>query len=206
LAMQKKIRHFEHERLTSKKSHFVDNAGQLCFVMDGGQRGEVYHGTEVHEVLQLLDSVRKYLPRNLRALDMGMGLGGFCLPLALHAENSRRISSYEITGIDSDPDACALATEIAREFPEGAHIRYIQGDFTDKELDLTKYNLLYLYKPFIRGFNEIMNERLLQTATGTIVLTKLGLSLSSLYTGAFRTMFHPFNMPGLAPYSAHQRV
>ncbi len=85
------------------------------------------------------------LNENVKILDIGSGVGKFCLAAGYHKPNAR------IYGIEQRGKLVDYANE-ARNFLDLSNVSFNCGNFT--QLDLKHYDHFYLYNPFFENIDE----------------------------------------------------
>jgi SAM-dependent methyltransferase len=78
------------------------------------------------------------LPPTTRLIDIGSGVGKFCVLLALQAQ-------VQISGIENRPELYKISEQI-KNANALSHVHFIRGDMLDLIWD--SYDVFYLYNPF----------------------------------------------------------
>lgn len=188
-------------------AHFLFSlVGKAGFVVEDIPNNAIHIPTTTDETVELMDELRDshMVPSEIRALDLGCGLGSFVDSLSVYLDYIK-IERFRITGVDLSPSVLADAQRIA----DGRHIRNVsfeQRDFTKMTREeLGGFNFVYLYKPFNEGFFTSMEDLLPRLSPGTVLVTRLCKGVRSLSSDQFRLMLHPLYLKYNDEYTVHVR-
>jgi len=154
-------------KLTPTTKDGIPQEGHWGYFATKGPRRPRYEQTPgTHFLFQMLHSIRQYLPDKIRIADMGAGLG---LPLFAFS----LVPGFEEgVGFEFDGKLCSEAEKI-REKLGIDKIRFENKDFLScpmPEVDLSRFNVIYIFKPFLDDFEAQILERLKEAKPGTIVI------------------------------------
>ena len=123
-------------------------------------RSAAYQATPTFLLLSKLDAMK--LPREYHLADLGSGLGLACFTASLYFER--------VTGFELDPALLRAAENVRAELGI-KNVAFKNQDFL--EADLSPFNALYIFQPFLDGFIQLFSQKLLELKPGTIVLANL---------------------------------
>ena len=104
--------------------------------------------------------VEKYLqdsPPNLRLIDIGSGVGKFCLLLAL---STKLPANFQITGVEKRRSLIKIAQQIQKA-NDLENVAFIKSDMCD--LDWNLYDIFYFYNPFQEHLLTVEEEKIDRT-------------------------------------------
>lgn len=153
----------------------------------------IYIQTDVrrtYDLLDYLDSTDNLPKEEIKAADLGIGLGAFALSFAAYSAQLK-LRKFSITGYEISPLLLAGAGRIAEE-QNVRKVRFIQKDFTELvREDFKKFNFIYIFCPFIEGFVDIMDNVYPRIDPGTLLLTRCCPDQSVLRSPLFRLVDNP---------------
>jgi SAM-dependent methyltransferase len=133
------------------------------------QRWEVYAPSNIFSLyhhIKRLDLLPYY-----NFADLGSGLGAACFAAALHFNNA--------IGFELNPHLCGKAEEVGQELGFD-RVRFFNKDFI--EADLSRYQVLYIFQPFFKGFMELTKKKMSEIASGTYVISNVYASRPYIFT------------------------
>lgn len=142
-------------------------------------RGAEYGATPGRLFLNAVEDLE--LSSELDFADLGSGLGNVCFAAALHFQR--------VIGIEMDRRLCNEADRIKEglDFP---NVIFINADLL--KIDLSGFQVLYIYHPFRTDFTELMFEKLRTAASGTIII-------ANIYETVRRGIFSPRDFRQIYP-------
>jgi SAM-dependent methyltransferase len=124
-----------------------------------GPNRPIYQTTSPEALLRFLE--RQNLPRNLKVADLGSGLGTACLAATELFD--------QVVGFEIDPILVVASRLIRWKLGiSRKSLKFYWRNFF--KADLSSFDLLYLFRPFIDNFEELMSSKLNQLRTGTLVI------------------------------------
>lgn len=96
------------------------------------------HWTPVRVAARVVELLR--LRRGERVLDVGAGVGKFCVVAAA-------MSEARVRGVERQPPLAVVACEAARRY--GVEVDFVEGSFTDEEPQA--FDAAYLFNPFVEA-------------------------------------------------------
>lgn len=124
-----------------------------------GPNRPIYQTTNPETLLRFIE--RQNLPRNLKVADLGSGLGTACFAAT---ELFDQVVGYEIDPI------LVFASRILR-WKLGISRKTLKFYWINfLKADLSSFDLLYVFRPFIENFEEVMSSILNQLRPGTRVV------------------------------------
>ncbi|KPJ68590.1 hypothetical protein AMJ44_06190 [candidate division WOR-1 bacterium DG_54_3] len=138
-----------------------------------------------------------------RCADLGSGLGMSTFSLAL------RFGFIKVIGYELDKKVISRAERTRQRHGIG-NVRFEYKDFLEE--DLSPYKLLYIYQPFFENFVEYMNLPMLETAPGTIIISRIASFFrEQIFVEPFFRLIYasPKNQPSnpfLAEFYTYQRT
>jgi hypothetical protein len=153
----------------------------------------LYIPTDVRMTFDILDhlDLTENLPKEeIKAADLGSGLGAFVLSFAAYSANLK-LRRFSITGYEISRSLLAGAQKIAEE-QNIKKVRFIEKDFTQLvQDDFKKFNFIYIFCPFIKDFVDIMDNVYPRIAPETLLLTRYCPDQGVLRSGLFRLIDIP---------------
>lgn len=121
-------------------------------------RFSCYAPSEITPFLKAVDESR--VDTNCDFADLGSGFGRICFA---GSQRFRRVVGFEL-----DPDLFVAACEINKKLGL-ANVGFRQEDFLSA--DLKGFGAVYAFEPFEENFVPLIRERLINTPSGTVIIT-----------------------------------
>lgn len=125
-----------------------------------GPRNPWYEGTPIPDILNHLDTLD--LAPNRHFVDLGSGVGNVCFAAAAVFDR--------VTGIEQKREFLLEAEHIRVQFNLSS-VSFHHQDFV--RVPLRPFDVIYFYKPFADDFGMHMRKKLLETAHGTYIISRM---------------------------------
>lgn len=120
-------------------------------------RNAVYAASSARLFLNVIQDL--HLPRTARFADLGSGAGLICATAGIWFTS--------VTGFEVDQRLLTQAKSVVKKL-DLPHVRFRDQDFL--EADLTEFDIIYFFHPFITGIAQLMKAKLAQTKPGTLII------------------------------------
>lgn len=178
-------------KIFKQKPHDAHYFGkQICFQPDGDNSPVYTRTSEKRTLYHLINMEREgILPAEINAADAGAGFGGFCFAAREFAANfPSSIKHFNITGFEYDPDIYKEAQNI-KDLHGIKNVRFNHADFLN--IDIKDYNLIFVYKPFLDDFDNLMSRKLEEAKKGTLVIYHLVSWIDAFYPKSYKKVYSP---------------
>lgn len=171
---------------THKVTHFATYLGWSTMVPIGPKRQPIYRSTPPLELFDFLTRMSKDMKigsrlSHSRAADLGAGFGASSAALA---EKCKSVTAFEFHG----PFTGFIRT-IRRDFGY-RNLRVSGKDFVTA--DLSKFNLWYIYAPFMENYGDVIGAVLRSAKKGDMVITNTVINHDHLPLAMF-ARFYPLD-------------
>ena len=162
--IQQAVQRAERQLVRHGQEHYTWPNGFTCFATRGRLKPS-YGATDPLRFLLMIREVKRsgteLLVRDQHMAILGSGVGMSAFTAADHFK--------WIVGFEADPQLVIAAENIRQQFGI-LNIDFRLADFL--KADLSGFDVIYFYRPFLEQFHQKMANKLLETRPGTIIMAR----------------------------------